>query len=99
MVDNFSLTGSLGSVLISDDDEFFRVALSSVLIDRLKFSEVIQTDNFDAAVEHLSSRDDIALALFDLNMPGMKNWQNLRTVRGRLPLLKVERSVKMPERM
>ncbi len=78
------------SALISDDDEFFRVALSSVLSDRLGFSEVIQTANFDAAVDQLSGGGhNVQLALFDLNMPGMDNWQNLRTVRESFPSLRV----------
>lgn len=83
---NDSLIGGDSSpVLIADDDEFFRVALKSILIEKLNFSEVIETENFDAAVEQLSSRAEIGLALFDLNMPGMKNWENLRTVRECFP--------------
>jgi len=71
--------------LISDDDEFFRMALSSVLTARLGFSEVIATQTFDGAAEKLSNRDDVEIALFDLNMPGMNNWQNLRTLRECFP--------------
>ncbi len=71
--------------LISDDDEFFRMALSSVLSERLGFSEVIGTQTFDGAVDELSNRNDVEIALFDLNMPGMNNWQNLRTVRECFP--------------
>lgn len=75
--------------LISDDDEFFRVALSSVLRTRLGFSEVIEAENFDGAVDALSNRSDVEVALFDLNMPGMNNWQNLRTVRDCFPEVRV----------
>lgn len=78
-----------GTALIADDDEFFRVALSSVLTERLNFSEVIETETFDSAIETLSNRTDIALALFDLNMRGMRNWENLRTVRECYPALRV----------
>ena len=77
------------TALIADDDEFFRIALSSVLSERLHFSEVVQTDNFDAAVDAMSGRDGFDLALFDLNMRGMKNWQNLRTVRDCFPATRV----------
>lgn len=77
------------TALISDDDEFFRVALSSVLTTRLGFTEVIETETFDAAADALSNRDDVAIALFDLNMPGMNNWQNLRTVRDCFPEVRV----------
>lgn len=75
--------------LTSDDDEFFRMALGSVLSEKLGFSEVIGTETFDDAVEKLSSRKDIEIALFDLNMPGMNNWQNLRTVRECFPGVRV----------
>jgi DNA-binding NarL/FixJ family response regulator len=78
-----------GTALIADDDEFFRVALSSVLSNRLHFSEVVQTETFDAAVDALSGRKTVELALFDLNMRGMKNWENLRTVRECFPALRV----------
>lgn len=78
-----------GTALIADDDEFFRVALSSVLSDRLLFSEVVQTDTFDAAAEALASCKSVELALFDLNMRGMKNWENLRTVRECFPAVRV----------
>lgn len=87
--DQSKVTGSSRTALISDDDEFFRVALSSLLSDRLGFPNVIQTCTFDSAVERLTSSDDIELALFDLNMPGMNNWQNLKTVRESFPEVKV----------
>ena len=77
------------TALISDDDDFFRMALTTVLKERLGFSEVLQTANLDAAIEQLASSDAVQLALFDLNMPGMNNWQNLRTVRESFPALRV----------
>ena len=77
------------TALISDDDEFFRVALSSVLSARLGFAKIIQTKSFDGAVAELSGNEDVELALFDLNMPGMNNWQNLRTVRECFPAVRV----------
>ena len=67
--------------LIADDDEFFRIALSAILTSRLKFSEVVQTASLDEAVEKLSARDDISLALFDLAMPGMESPASLKAVR------------------
>ncbi|HBM60361.1 LuxR C-terminal-related transcriptional regulator [Salipiger marinus] len=77
------------AALISDDDEFFRLALSSLLTARLGFSDVIETETFDGAVDALSNRSDVEIALFDLNMPGMNNWQNLRTVRDCFPEVRV----------
>ncbi len=67
--------------LIADDDEFFRMALSTILTGRLKFSEVVQTASLDEAIEKLTARDDISLALFDLSMPGMESPASLRGVR------------------
>jgi DNA-binding NarL/FixJ family response regulator len=67
--------------LIADDDEFFRMALSSILVGRLRFSEVVQSASLDEAVEKLSARSDISLALFDLAMPGMESPASLRAVR------------------
>jgi len=67
--------------LIADDDEFFRMALSTILTGKLGFSEVVQTASLDEAVEKLSARADISLALFDLAMPGMQSPANLRAVR------------------
>lgn len=67
--------------LIADDDEFFRMALSTILTNKLGFSEVVQTASLDEAVEKLSARANISLALFDLAMPGMESPASLRAVR------------------
>lgn len=70
-----------GAALIADDDEFFRMALRVILIEKLGFAEVVEAPSLDDAVEQLSSRSDISLALFDLSMPGMKSAASLRAVR------------------
>ena len=75
--------------LIADDDDFFRIALTSVLKRKLGFAQVIEASSFDEAVEHLVEGKEVGLALFDLNMPGMDNWVNLRTVRTSYPDLRV----------
>ncbi|GEP07669.1 response regulator [Methylobacterium oxalidis] len=67
--------------LVADDDEFFRMALRAILQNRLGFAEVIETGSLDEAIEHLGRREDIALALFDLAMPGMQGAGSLRAVR------------------
>lgn len=67
--------------LIADDDEFFRMALSTILTGKLGFSLVVQTGSLDEAVEELTGRADISLALFDLAMPGMQSPASLRAVR------------------
>jgi len=72
-------------VLISDDDEFFRLALRSILTEQLGASIVIETASFDEAIETMSREPDLRLALFDLNMPGMNNWDDLHSVREVFP--------------
>jgi DNA-binding NarL/FixJ family response regulator len=75
--------------LIADDDEFFRMALATILTSKLKFAEVVQAASLDEGVEKLSARNDISLALFDLAMPGMESPANLRAVRDCFETLRV----------
>jgi DNA-binding NarL/FixJ family response regulator len=67
--------------LVADDDEFFRMALATILTAKLGFDEVIETGSLDEAIERLSDRADVGLALFDLAMPGMEGAASLRAVR------------------
>lgn len=67
--------------LIADDDEYFRIAITKILRDKLKFSRVIETGSFDEAVERLEHDQPVDLAVFDLNMPGMDTPAVLRTIR------------------
>lgn len=80
-IDRIRMLAEGKAALIADDDEFFRMALRVILTERLGFSEVIEASSLDDAVERLSARDDISLALFDLAMPGMKSAASLRAVR------------------
>lgn len=76
--------GSAGAkkvALIADDDEFFRMALSTVLRARLGFSEVIETGSFAEGVAALERVQHVTLALFDLAMPGIDCPSALRRVR------------------
>jgi DNA-binding NarL/FixJ family response regulator len=57
------------------------MALRGILQTRFGFGEVIETGSLDEAVEHLGRREDVALALFDLAMPGMEGAGSLRAVR------------------
>lgn len=70
--------------LVADDDEFFRIALRTIL-NKLGFSEVIETASLDEAVERLSETSDVSLAIFDLAMPGMESAASLRAVRECFP--------------
>ncbi|MBQ2262945.1 MAG: response regulator transcription factor [Loktanella sp.] len=77
------------TALIADDDEFFRIALASILTKRFGFHKVIETSTFDTAIDRLRPTDNVKLALFDLNMPGMNNWANLRSIRDFFPSVRV----------
>ncbi|WP_374565204.1 LuxR C-terminal-related transcriptional regulator [Nitratireductor sp. ZSWI3] len=69
------------TALVADDDEFFRIALRTILKSELGFADVIETGSLDEAVEQLAEHDEISLALFDLAMPGMKDAGSLEAVR------------------
>lgn len=80
---------ALRVALIADDDEFFRIALNAILKSKLGFTEVVEAGSLDEAIERLSDRDDVSLALFDLAMPGMESAVSLGAVRDVHPDLKV----------
>ncbi len=75
--------------LTADDDEFFRIALRSILTRYLDAQEVIETGSFDEALERLAERADVSLALFDLQMPGLESPMSLRVVRENFPRIRV----------
>lgn len=75
--------------LIADDDEFFRIALRSILLRQLRLREAIETGSFDEALERLAERKDVSLALFDLQMPGLETPMSLRVVRENFPRAQV----------
>jgi len=77
------------TALIADDDDYFRIALRVILIEQLGFTEVIEAPSLDDAIECLSRRNDVSLALFDLAMPGMKSAASLRAVREGFTDLKI----------
>ncbi|MGU3463645.1 response regulator [Methylobacterium sp. C33D] len=70
-----------GNAVVADDDPFFRIALASILTGSLGFSEVHQAGCLDGALEALSERTDVRVALFDLSMPGMQSAASLAAVR------------------
>jgi DNA-binding NarL/FixJ family response regulator len=75
--------------LVADDDEFFRMALRTILTANLEFREVIETSSLDDALRALAERSEISLALFDLDMPGMRSAASLRAVRECFPDLRM----------
>jgi len=77
------------AALVADDHSLYRTGLSLLLRDSLDVAEVIDVATFDEALDRLASRPDIALALFDLNMPGVGAPESLAVVREAYPNLRV----------
>jgi DNA-binding NarL/FixJ family response regulator len=75
--------------LVVDDDEFFRMALHTILTGQLGCSKVIEAGCFDEALERLSDQADISFALFDLSMPGIRTPANLKVIRETFPSVRV----------
>jgi DNA-binding NarL/FixJ family response regulator len=76
-------------VLIADDHSLYRMGLGLLLRDSLGIEEVIEVASFDEALDRLSERPEIHLALFDLSMPGMGGPESLAVVRQTYPALRV----------
>lgn len=76
-------------VLVADDHGLYRMGLGLLLRDSLGIDDVIEVATFDEALDRLSARPDIRLALFDLSMPGMGGPESLAVVRQTYPALRV----------
>src|SRR4028119_1868289 len=76
-------------ILIADDDEFFRMALRTILTKTVDGAQILETASLDEAVERLSEASDVSLAIFDLAMPGMESAASLRAVRECFPSTQV----------
>ena len=75
--------------LIADDHSLYRSGLGLLLRDQLGFAAVIEAASFDEALDRLADTPQIALALFDLSMPGMGGPQSLAVVRASYPTVRV----------
>ncbi|WP_296762314.1 response regulator transcription factor [Sediminimonas sp.] len=67
----------LSPVVVIDDDDFFRVAIDSVLRERFGVETVVVCATAQDAIEQLSSGTHFGLGLVDLNMAGVDNRQLL----------------------
>lgn len=84
-------SASVTCAIVADDDEFFRIALASILTRQLGFTEVHETASLDAALDRLDDPGgaQVTLALFDLSMPGMESASSLGAVRDCFPHVRV----------
>ena len=76
------------TAVVADDDEFFRMAVSALLMRHLGFERVVETGSLDEALAALAELPQAALALFDLRMPGMAGAASLSAVRECFPAVK-----------
>ncbi len=88
---------SLSPAIIIDDDDFFRVAVETVLCERLGVETVVICATVQEALTQLSGDAAFRLGLVDLNMPGIGNRDLLDTFkvaqpRCRLVVLSASRS-------
>ncbi|WP_414473746.1 LuxR C-terminal-related transcriptional regulator [Microvirga sp. M2] len=75
--------------LIVDDDACYRMAMGAVLERQFNYSQFIEVDSLDAALDRLGECANVDLALFDLSAPGVRTPSNLRTVRECFPQTRV----------
>lgn len=74
-----SLTDTVA--LVADDDEYFRMAVVTILQDEFGFNQVLEASNLDQAKQLMDVYKQIDLALFDLSMPGMFGASSLQGLR------------------
>jgi DNA-binding NarL/FixJ family response regulator len=77
------------AALIADPDDYFRLALESILRSRLGFSVIYQVTTLDEAFDCLIKQPEISLSLFELNLPGVSGATSLTAVRDCFPHLQV----------
>ena len=77
------------AALVADPDDYFRIALETILKARLGFSIVHQVTSLDEAYDHLTRQPEISLSLFELNLPGVSGAASLTAVRECFPNLQV----------
>ncbi len=75
--------------VIADDHGMYRMGLAFTLKDRLGFDDVEEAASLDEALSRLGDTDGIALAIFDLSMPGMQSAASLAAVRECYPDLPI----------
>jgi len=75
--------------LVADKDEYFRLALQTILTDQLGFTGIVHVTSLDEALEQLDQRPGKTLALFDHALPGIKSVACLTPVRDCFPNLRL----------
>lgn len=68
------------SVLVADSDEFFRIALSAILINQLGVGAVFEASSFTEASHIIKNNESISLALLEPVLPEVKNLDTFRSL-------------------
>ncbi len=84
MSSRFKLS-ELSPVIIIDDDDFFQVAIETVLRSRFGVKKIVVCAAAGEAIAQLTSGTRFGLALVDLNMPGIDNKQLLGSLKAAQP--------------
>lgn len=79
----------LSPVIVIDDDEFFRMAIESVLCGRFGVDTVVLCASAEEALAQLAGETRFGLGIVDLNMPGIDNRELLVAVRAAQPEVRV----------
>jgi DNA-binding NarL/FixJ family response regulator len=77
------------AALIADPDDYFRLALETILKARLGFSTIHHVTTLDEAFDRLIKHPEITLSLFELNLPGVSGATSLTAVRDCFPNVQV----------
>jgi DNA-binding NarL/FixJ family response regulator len=86
------------AALIAVRDEYFCLALQTILTDQLGFTDIVQAASLDEALDQLSLKPKKSLALFDDVLPGMKSVACLAAVRDCCPHLRLVVSSTSPQK-
>ncbi|SEP18802.1 DNA-binding response regulator, NarL/FixJ family, contains REC and HTH domains [Salinihabitans flavidus] len=84
-----STLSTLTPVIVIDDDEFFRVAIETVLRKRFGVETVIACATVQDAIDQISKGTSFGLGLVDLNMPGIDNRELLDTLKAAQPEIRL----------
>lgn len=80
---------SIAPVIIIDDDEFFRVAIETVLNTRFDVEHIVVCSTAQEALRHLSDGTTFGLGLVDLNMSGIDNKGLLEAIKSAQPAIRL----------
>ncbi|PSL45558.1 LuxR family two component transcriptional regulator [Chitinophaga niastensis] len=76
------------SVLVAEDHAIVRLGITAIIRDLISQVNIVETDNFDSAIQLLSEHP-FELLVLDINIPGGNNLQMMSAVRLRQPDIRI----------